>query len=321
MKLKKRKVLIGLTYGDPASIGSEILLKTIKSWKYRFSPVVIGNKAILSKNLKNLKSRITFSGVKDTNRVFVRGKPDKHSGIHSYLCLKQAVSLANNGEIKALITGPVSKKHINLGGYKFFGQTDEMAKFSGINTENVIMLFVGNDLRVALFTRHIPLKDVPKKLNKKKLYDFIVLLNREIKKHFKIKNPKIGILGLNPHASENGTFGDEEEKIIKPVVDKLNTSGLKIYGPLSPDATLAKAGQYYLKNKKQSYDVYVSFYHDQALPMFKAVCGLKGVNVTLGLPFLRVSVDHGTAFDIAGKNIASNEGLISAIKFVVKTLR
>ena len=306
-----RKVLIGLTYGDPAGIGPEILLKTIKSWKYKFIPVIIGNKEMfLNKSLSGSYKSKTLK----------KGKPDKYSGMHSYLCLKHAVNLANKGEIKALITGPVSKKQINLAGYKFYGQTDEMAKFSGINPKNVIMLFVSNDLRIALFTRHMALKKVSKELNEKKLYDFIVLLNREIKKYFKIKNPKIGILGLNPHAGENGNFGNEEIKVIHPVINKLKSSGLKVFGPFSPDATLAKAGQLYLKNKKQPYDVYVSFYHDQSLPMFKAVCGLKGVNVTLGLPFLRVSVDHGTAFDIAGKNIASNEGLISAIKFVEKVV-
>ncbi len=322
MKSKKRKVLIGLTYGDPAGIGPEILLKTIKSWKYRFTPIIIGNEEILlNKSLSVNHENIIFSVPKnDKKRIFKKGKPDKYSGMHSYLCLKHAVDLANKREIKALITGPVSKKHINLAGYKFYGQTDEMARFSMVKPENVIMLFVESDLRIALFTRHMALKNVSKSLNKNKLSNFLILLNNEIKKHFKIRKPKIVILGLNPHAGENGNFGDEEVRTINPVIKKLKISGLNVSGPLSPDAVLAKAGQNYLKNKKQPFDVYVSFYHDQALPMFKAVCGLKGVNVTLGLPFLRVSVDHGTAFDIAGKNIASNEGLISAIRFVEKTI-
>ena len=147
-------------------------------------------------------------------------------------------------------------------------------------------------------------------------------MNKEVKKWFfrGSKTPQIAILGLNPHAGENGLIGKEEIKIIKPIIKELNLLGFKLYGPLSPDSTLATAGENYLTGKKQKYDVYVSFYHDQALPMFKAVAGRKGVNISLGLPFLRVSVDHGTAFDIAGRNKASNESLVSAIKLAERLL-
>ena len=300
------EVFIGLTYGDPTSIGPEILLKTLKNWKFKFKPLIIGNKRILGK--KN---------------PFIPGRPNKNSGLHAYKCLKEAINLINsNKKIVALVTGPVSKEVINQSRVGFIGQTDEIAKLCNINPKSVIMLFIASDLRVALFTRHIPLKLVPSKIKQNDLKKYILLLNKEYKKWFhlklKLKKPKIAILGLNPHAGEGGIFGDEESKIIEPVVKKLRAKGLKIFGPLSPDATLAKAGQDYLLKKKQKYDVYVSFYHDQALPMFKAVAGMSGVNVTLGLPFLRVSVDHGTAFDISGKNKASNEGLVSAIKLVEK---
>ena len=290
----KNEILIGLTCGDPASIGPEILLKTLKNWKYKFTPVVIRNKE---------------------NNLFV-GKPSKHTGKYAYECLNEAVKLALTKKIKALVTGPVSKEAINLAGIRFYGQTDEIARICRISQSKVIMLFASCDFRIALFTRHIPLRSVTSKLKTKNLQEFLLLLNKELKKWFKIKTPKIAVLGLNPHASENGLFGNEEKNIVIPVIKKLNSKGLNISGPFSPDALLASAGQNYLKKKKQKYDVYVSFYHDQALPVFKAVCGLKGVNVTLGLPFLRVSVDHGTAFDIAGKNKASNEGLVSAIKFL-----
>ena len=299
----KKNIYIGLTYGDPASIGPEILLKTLKHWKFRFKPIVIGLKEALIKNKK-----------------VTPGKPSKYTGRHSYKCLKEVVSLAKEKKIAALVTGPVSKKAIEQAGIHFSGQTDAMAKMCKIDPKNVIMLFAANDLRIALFTRHIPLKTVNSQISKIKLEGFLLLLNKELKKWFHIKNPKIGILGLNPHAGESGLFGTEEKKIIMPVVKNLYSRGLKVFGPLSPDATLAKAGQDFLKKRKQSYDTYVSFYHDQALPMFKAVCGMKGVNVTLGLPFLRTSVDHGTAFDIARKNKASNEGLVSAIKLIEKIL-
>lgn len=291
----KKKPRIGITYGDPAGIGPEILRKVLKKWKYNLTPHVIEGKDYLN---------------------FKPGYPSKNTGKHAYKCLELSVKLVLNKTIDALITGPVSKEMINKANINFSGQTDELAKFCKINSNEIIMLFVANDLRLALFTRHIPLKDVPQKINQKKLYKFLVILNKELKKWFKIKNPKIAILGLNPHAGEGGLFGKEEQRIITPIITKLKKSKLNIHGPLSPDATLAKAGQDFLLKKKQKYDAYVSFYHDQGLPMFKAIAGLSGVNVTLGLPFLRVSVDHGTAFDIAGKNIASADGLKSAIKFV-----
>lgn len=294
----KNKPVVCLTYGDPSGIGPEILSKTLKNWRFKLKPIVFGNSS-----------------------SFTLGKPTKSSGLYAYNSLKEAVSFARKNKKCALVTGPVSKYVINLSIKNFSGQTDAIAKLCNISPNDVIMLFVANDLRIALFTRHISLKSVPARITKNSLRRFLILLNKELKKWFHIKNPKIGILGLNPHAGEKGLFGNEENKIISPTIKKLNKFGLKTYGPLSPDATLAKVGQNFIRKKKQSYDVLVSFYHDQALPMFKAVAGMNGVNVTLGLPFLRVSVDHGTAFDIAGKNKASNESLISAIRLIEKLIR
>ena len=301
----KKKFCVGLTYGDPSGVGPEILLKTLRNWKkskFKLTPVVIGLKEILI----NSKNKIR--------------KPTGFSGLHSYKCLYEAITLAKNRSLKAVITCPVSKLAINKAGIDFSGQTEEIAKICSINPNKVIMMFAAKDLKIALFTRHIPLKEVSFKLSKLKLKKFILLLNKELKKWFKIQKPKIAVLGLNPHSGEGGIFGDEERKIITPVIKELISRGFKIYGPLSPDATLAKAGQDYLRNYKQSYDAYVSFYHDQSLPMFKAVCGMTGVNVTLGLPFIRVSPDHGTAFDIAGTGRASNESLVSAIKLLEELL-
>lgn len=318
----KRDKYIALTYGDPASIGPEILLKTLQSWekwKFKFKPLIIGKKEILFKNNKKLNNKFKFhpnSGFKLDLGNFKIGKPSKLTGWHSYECLKQAANLAKEKNVAALVTGPVSKSAINLASIPFSGQTEEIARLCKKNHEEVIMLFVAKNLRIALFTRHIPLKDVSLKITKVKLQKFILLLNKELKKWFHLKNPKIAILGLNPHASENSLFGKEEIKVILPVIKELHKKGLKVFGPFSPDSTLASAGQDYLSGKKQKYDVYISFYHDQALPMFKAVAGFNGVNVTLGLPFIRVSVDHGTAFNIAGKNKANNKGIVSAIKFV-----
>ena len=302
MKSRKKKLNIGITYGDPSGIGPEILIKTLNSWKKlkleNIKPVIIGSRELITSH--NHKAK----------------KPSLATGKHSYKCLHDAVFLAREGKIDALITCPVSKSIISLYKKNFKGQTDELAKLYKISPEKVIMLFSSLDLRIALFTRHIPVKDISSKINSEKLKNFIILLNLEIKKWFNIRNPKIAILGLNPHAGEDGLIGSEEKNVISPVIKELLSKKIKADGPFSPDAMLAKAGQNYLKGIKQDYDVYVSMYHDQALPFFKAVAGFRGLNVTLGLPILRVSPDHGTAFDIAGKNIADNTGLVSAVKFL-----
>lgn len=314
----KDKVYVGLTYGDPAGIGPEIVLKTLKNWKkykFKFKPLVIGEKDCLGGNTNGADFH-PGDGFQIRKKCYKLGYPSKLTGKHSYKCLKEGIRLAKEKKVFALVTGPVSKAAINSAKIKFSGQTEEIAKSCKTSPGKAIMLFVSSDFRVALFTRHIPLKKVSSEITKNKLKKYILLLNKELKKWFCLKSPRIAVLGLNPHASENGLFGNEEKKVISPVIKELSSCGLKIYGPFSPDGTLATAGQDYLKNKKQKYDVYVSFYHDQALPVFKAVAGTKGVNVTLGLPFLRVSVDHGTAFDIAGKNKADHRGLVSAVKFV-----
>lgn len=314
-----KKVVIGLTYGDPAGIGPEILIKTLKNWNYKFKPLILGSKEIANKykNLKNIKDIFIFVEPKSlpTGKIFL-GKSSKISGLHSYICLKEAVSLACEKKIAALFTGPVSKKSISLSKSGFKGQTDEIAKLSGLKPNDVIMLFVSGDLRISLFTRHIPLKSVLSMLTKSELKRHCLLLNKELKKWFHLRNPKIAVLGLNPHAGEDGLIGKEEKSIILPVICELRFLGLDIHGPFSPDATLASAGKLYLSGKKQIFDAYVSIYHDQALPMFKSIAGMNGVNVTLGLPFVRVSVDHGTAFDIAGENIADNTSVVSALNLL-----
>lgn len=311
----QKKKYVGITYGDPAGIGPEILTSTLNNWHKlrlkKLNPIIIGSRKVL----KDINKNVIFND-KNSSCRYLLGKPGKTSGQHAYECLKQSVLLAKNKKIKVLVTGPVSKKIISLSTKRFSGQTDAIANLCGLTSDNVIMIFVARDLRIALFTRHVPLNSVSEKLKKKKLMDFIILLNAEIKKWFGIKKPKIQILGLNPHAGENGMFGNEEVKFIVPVINELRKKGVAVFGPSSPDAALAEAGRIFLAGKKQKYDVCVSMYHDQALPMFKAVAGHEGVNVTLGLPFLRVSPDHGTAFDIAGKKKASNASLISAFKLV-----
>ena len=224
----KKEVFIGLTYGDPAGIGPEILRKVLKNWKYSYTPYVIGAKDYFKKFKipYNKRNKIQLHPLAESKFDFKPGYPSNITGKHAYECLKLSAKLALSKKINALITNPVSKEAISKANINFLGQTDELAKFCKVNPEKVIMLFAANDLKLALFTRHVSLKDVPRKINQKKLYEFLITLNKELKKWFKIKNPKIAVLGLNPHAGENGLFGKEEEKIISPVIKKLKKSGL-----------------------------------------------------------------------------------------------
>lgn len=297
----KRRLEIGITYGDPSGIGPEILIKVLQKWNYNLTPIIFDPQNVLFKKSKH---------------GFKPGVISPKAGQYSFKCLENCVKYAKTNKLKAIITGPVSKLAINKSGIKFTGQTEAIADMCKVNKKNVIMLFAQKDFRIALYSRHIPLKEVSKSLNKKDLKNFLVILEKELKEKFKILKPKIAVLGLNPHAGEDGLFGSEEKRIIIPVIKELLKKKMGIYGPFSADAMLAQCAQNYLKSRKQNFDVLVSFYHDQALPVFKGVCGFNGLNITLGLPFLRVSVDHGTAFDIAGKNIADGEGMKSAVKFV-----
>lgn len=314
------KTLIGFTYGDPSGIGPEILssalMKVLTSLggSKKIYPVIIGDKGLLCFN-KSIFEKCFFYEIPVDKKTII-SKPNKQTGIHALRCLRAGIKLIKEKKIKFLITGPVSKQIISLSSPNFLGQTEIIAKEFNLISNKLIMLFVSKDLKVSLLTRHLPVSEISKKISIKSILEHVILLNAELKRWFKIKNPKIALLGLNPHAGENGLIGLEEIKYFKQAVKILKKKKINVVGPLSPDGTLAKAGQNYLKGNKQEFDAYVSIYHDQALPMFKAVSGLSGLNITLGLPFLRVSPDHGTAFDIAGKKKASDEGIISAVKFV-----
>ena len=194
-------------------------------------------------------------------------------------------------------------------GFKFAGHTDYLAYRSGV--KNHIMMLMCRKMKVALATTHIPVKDIHKKLQKINLKEMVKLLNREMEKKFGIKNPKIAVLGLNPHAGDGGNIGKEEIEIIQPTVDLLRKEGINLTDPLPPDTAFLDPSKY---------DVYFAMYHDQGLIPLKMVCFRKAVNMTLGLPFIRTSPDHGTGFDIAGKGIADPSSFIEAVKTAVSLI-
>jgi 4-hydroxythreonine-4-phosphate dehydrogenase len=222
--------------------------------------------------------------------------------------IEKAVGILKKRQAHGLVTGPVNKSKIAYSGIPFKGHTEYLAEIT--HTEKYAMMLCGGSLRVTTVTRHIPFKEVPLSLNKGTIIDAIILTEHALKKHFGIQRPKIGVCGLNPHCGEGGKIGDEEEKIIKPAVNSLKRRVPRICGPISGDIIFHMA-----YNGKL--DAVISMYHDQGLGPLKMVAFEKGVNVTLGLPFVRTSPDHGTAYDIAGKGIANPGSMKEAIKLAV----
>lgn len=320
LKKNKRIPRLALTFGDAAGIGPEIILKSLAKLKVRklakFS--VIGDYFVISSVAKMLKISIS-SLFKSENLNFINlgkipqgnfrfGRLNPLCGRASIKYIEKAVGLIKDKKIDLLVTAPVNKQAINKGGKKFFGHTEYLARLT--KTKNFAMMLTGGRLRVVPLTRHLPLKEVSRRITTLDIYQAVKLANRSLRKYFDIKSPRIGVCSLNPHAGEGGVFGDEEKKVIAPAVNKLVKEGLAVSGPLPADALFYQAYQ-------GKYDLLLSMYHDQGLVPLKMIAFDRGVNVTLGLPFIRTSPDHGTAFDIAGLGIADPRSMIEAIKLAV----
>ncbi|MDO8536077.1 MAG: 4-hydroxythreonine-4-phosphate dehydrogenase PdxA [Candidatus Omnitrophota bacterium] len=296
--------------GDPAGIGPEVTVKALSD--PRISKLahflVIGDFFVIDKARKILRvkpeiSLLDLANVPSTNFSFGIQKPAFGKASMEYI--DKAVDLIKSGEADALVTAPVNKSSIRSAGFKEFeGHTEYLADKT--SSKEVAMMFVGEKLKITLVTRHIALKDVAGAITVDSICKTIKITHEYLKKYFGVNDAKIALAGLNPHASDSGLFGDEEEKIIIPAIKKASIGIKNIYGPLPADAVFYEA----LNGK---FDAVVAMYHDQALGPFKTLYFNNGVNLTLGLPFIRTSPDHGTAFDIAGKGIADPTSMKEAI--------
>ena len=312
------KKKIAITLGDPSSIGSEIVLKSFLNNKFDFDKFVfIGNRASVLPEGSIFPQGIEFVEIMPEVHNFETGKISTISGEVAFRSLELACEMANKSEISAIVTAPVSKESINLAGYHFSGQTEILEHFLSKNGERAEMLFVSKDFRVLLLTRHVPVSKVPSMIT----FDFVVSKIRELysllKKHFGIETPHIALCALNPHAGEGGLIGDEEIQVLIPAVEKLQSDGINISGPYPADMLFAKAAKAF-KEGTQPYDCYVSCFHDQGLCAVKTIDVGGTVNTTIGLPLIRTSPAHGTAFDIAGKGIADCSSMTAAIKLALE---
>lgn len=317
---------IAVTMGDPAGIGPEVVIKALNSPEIKSLclPLVIGNKNILDKALKLLGLQLKIKTINspselkkedgvlwlldiDNDMKFVKGKPSRQGGMASYLFIKKAASLALKKEVDAIVTAPISKEALKLSGIPYPGHTEMLSNLT--KTKDYRMMLIGGPLRVILVTTHTALRNVPNLITKDRVYKTILLAKRACDM-LGIKKPKIAVSGLNPHAGEAGLFGNEEIKIISPVVKQAKKKGISVSGPFPPDTL-------FLRASRGEFDIVVSMYHDQGLIPLKLLGFETGVNVTVGLPIIRTSPDHGTAYDIAWKGIANPGSMIEAIKTAV----
>jgi 4-hydroxythreonine-4-phosphate dehydrogenase len=311
---KSRRIRAGITIGDPSGIGPAITVKALTRLRGLADFTVIGDLSVL-RRVPGFKS-LNKSGIKFTDPGFLGSKGFSFGNIAaeygraSVLYLEKALELSGSGEIDCLITCPISKEAVNKAGFNFSGHTEFFSAKTG--SHNTVMMLLNDRLKFSLVTRHISIKEVPRALSKDKIRNTALATHAALRKIFGFSLSRIAVCALNPHASDNGLLGGEENAVISPAVKSLSKDIPGICGPLPADSAISRA-------LKGDFDALVAMYHDQALIPLKITGAQSGVNMTLGLPFIRTSPLHGTAFDIA-KNpfLAEPASLISAIKLAVK---
>ncbi|MDD3150207.1 MAG: 4-hydroxythreonine-4-phosphate dehydrogenase PdxA [Candidatus Gastranaerophilales bacterium] len=310
---------IAITIGDPSGIGPEVTLKALQSINEEV--FVIGNNQIINKTAINLNLKIPEKAEIidvpcDLPKIII-GQNCQESGLHAYKCLETASEMANNNEICSIVTAPTSKKAMNIAGFNFSGQTEVLETLL-LPSKEAEMLFIAGDYRVMLLTRHVPLNKIFEQIDTGFVVKKVLNLHVSLQNDFNIESPKIALCGLNPHAGEEGLLGKEEKEILNPAIQILqNEYKINIEGAFPADTLFAKAGKSILQGHKQPYDAYIACYHDQGLIPVKMFAMDRAVNTTINLSKLRFSPAHGTAFDIAGKNLADFSSMQSAINLAI----
>ncbi len=325
------KPKVAITMGDPSGVGPEVVLKglTYLDWQKTCFPVVLGSPVALEREKKKLgidceiKILTDIQEISEVPAIHVfPGKIDLSEEDISYGNLSEtgaravinwielAVSFALDGIVDAICTAPLNKAVLkNRANFKYPGHTEFLASLT--NTKRFVMMLAGKQLRVSLVTIHCSLAQVPRLITRKAILDTVQITAGALEKDFGIENPKLAVAGLNPHAGEEGKFGNEEIETITPAVQEAIRKGIKVSGPYPPDTIYHSAYQ-------GKFDAVISMYHDQGLIPLKLVHFFDAVNVTLGLPIIRTSVDHGTAYDIAGEGIADPRSFVEALKLASK---
>ncbi|WP_262149410.1 4-hydroxythreonine-4-phosphate dehydrogenase PdxA [Chryseobacterium foetidum] len=326
MTPQNHKVRVGISIGDFNGIGPEIIMKSLKDKTITdfFTPIIFGSGKLFTYQKNIFKLNLNFNYiteasqaqagklnmvnlVKDNSNVEL-GKPTEESTKMAIDSLEAATEALMKGEIDVLVTAPINKDEMVKMGFKHAGHT---GYFEEKFNKKGLMFLVTEDLKVAVSTHHIPISQVAENISKEKIKKQIKALNQTLIEDFAVTRPKIAVLGLNPHSGDGGVIGTEEIEIISPAIKELSDNGILAFGPYPADS-------FFQPEKYRSFDAVLAMYHDQGLAPFKTIAYEEGVNYTAGLPFIRTSPDHGTAYDIAGKNVADEHSFSEAIFTAIK---
>ena len=328
---KRHLPRIGITMGDPAGIGPEVVLKAVAEEEVRriCTPVIVGDAQLLAHTARTLDLTCGYDIVRYDEPLLMDHteplifhldniggyiEPGIESGLAGKAAaqyIESAVELCAAGKLDAIATAPINKRALFLGGYSFPGHTEFLAHLSG--TPECAMAFVASNLRIVLISTHVPLAEAIRLVEKDRIVRVTRLAERELRR-WGVARPRIAVAALNPHGAEGGLFGVEEAAEIAPAVEACREAGLNVSGPHSADTV-------FLRASRGEFDAVISCYHDQAMIPVKCLSFGEAVNVTLGLPFIRTSVDHGTAFDIAGRGVAEHSSMVAAITLAARLAR
>ncbi|MBD0306563.1 MAG: 4-hydroxythreonine-4-phosphate dehydrogenase PdxA [Nitrospiraceae bacterium] len=332
-KQENTKPILGITMGDPAGIGPEVIVKALAQRDIRrlCRPIVIGSLPVMEQTVRFLGLHLRLVAIHDHTSPwstpadvpvldplerplgkFQQGMAAENTGAASVAFIKTAVRLAQDCCIDGIVTGPINKEAINLAGCRCPGHTELLADLT--NSKESGMMILGGPLKIMFATTHVAIRDLSQTLSTKRVEGAIRLAHRGMHEYFDVTNPRIGVAALNPHAGESGLFGDEERTTILPAVHRAQRAGIEAGDPLPADTLFVKAA-------RGEYDSVVAMYHDQGLIPLKLMAFGRCVNLTIGLPIIRTSVDHGTAYDIVGKGLADPGSLIEAIKLASRLAR
>lgn len=330
MSATQQRPVIGISAGDLNGIGTELIIKTFSDHRLLefCTPLIFASNKLINFYRKSIPDlNFAYQSTKDFSRItpkqinlyncwedevaIVPGQLTDVGGIYAVKSLVAAVEALKDKKIQGLVTAPIHKKNTQTPEFNFTGHTPYLKHAFGVN--DVLMLMVSDNFRVGLVTEHVPIREVAKFITREAIISKLNILRDSLIKDFGIDKPKIAVLGLNPHAGDEGLIGQEDEDIIKPAIKDAKHSML-VFGPYSADA-------FFARNQHSKFDAVLAMYHDQGLIPFKSLASGEGVNYTAGLPMVRTSPDHGTAFDIAGKNKADNSSFLAAIYSCIDIIR
>ena len=327
-----QKIKVGISHGDVNGVGYEVILKTFanEDMLSLCTPVLFGSPKVLAYYKKIISNSPNFNVIpkldnlkndqfnvvdcfNDAEIKIETGQPTKEAGQAAFVALKTAVNALKNHQIDVLVTAPINKNTIHGEGFNFTGHTEFIESQVGEGRQS-LMILMNNELRVALVTNHLPVAQIAQKITKQAILTKLNILNYTLKKDFAIDNPRIAVLALNPHCGDNGLIGKEEQTIIEPAIQEAFNKGIRCFGPYPADGFFG-AGAY------KKFDAVLAMYHDQGLAPFKAIAMENGVNYTAGMPVIRTSPAHGTAYDIAGQDIADPNSFRQAVFAAIDVFR